>query len=93
MDFHHYIGIDIAKATLDWAVYSEQGNHLYFQTPNSVAGIKLGLRNLKALANWQPAKAVFCMEHTAGTVVKNKYQVRIFSISLNQPKDNSTMMD
>jgi transposase len=64
MDFHHYVGIDIAKATLDWAVYSEQGTQLYFQTPNSVAGVKIGLRNLKALTNWQPTRAVFCMEHT-----------------------------
>lgn len=64
MDFHHYIGIDIAKATLDWAVYSELGNQIHFQTPNSVAGVKLGLRNLKSLPDWQPVKAVFCMEHT-----------------------------
>lgn len=64
MDFHHYVGIDIAKATLDWAVYSEQGTQLYFQTPNSVAGVKTGLQKLNTLAHWQPTKAVFCMEHT-----------------------------
>ena len=64
MDFHHYIGIDIAKATLDWAVYTIAGNLLQFQTSNSVAGIKTALRELKTLPDWQPTKAVFCMEHT-----------------------------
>ena len=64
MDIRYYVGIDIAKATLDWAVY--EGKKVVFQTstPNSVAGIKTALRLLKTLPDWKSAAAVFCMEHT-----------------------------
>lgn len=64
MDIHHYIGIDISKATLDWAVFD--GKVLVWQTTtlNSVAGIKTALRQLRTLADWNPKQAVFCMEHT-----------------------------
>lgn len=64
MDFHYYVGIDIAKTTLDWAVYSQQGVLLRTHTPNTIAGIKTALRQLKILPAWQPHQAVFCMEHT-----------------------------
>lgn len=64
MDFLHYVGIDIAKATLDWAVYSQQGSLLHLHTPNTVAGIKTALRQLKILPGWAMAQVVFCMEHT-----------------------------
>lgn len=64
MNIRYYVGIDIAKATLDWAVYD--GKKMVFQTntPNSVAGIKTALRLLKTLPDWIPQQAVFCMEHT-----------------------------
>lgn len=64
MDIHHYIGIDISKATLDWAVFD--GKALVWQTTtlNTVAGIKTALRQLKTLACWNPKQTVFCMEHT-----------------------------
>ena len=83
----------VAKATLDWAVYNQQGSLLHLHTPNTVAGIKLALRQLKALPSWNITQVVFCMEHTAGTVVKSKFWVKIFSISLAHPKDNSAMVD
>lgn len=64
MDIHYYIGIDIAKATLDWAVYDGKTTVLQTRTPNTVSGIKTALRLLKTLPNWKPTEAVFCMEHT-----------------------------
>ena len=64
MDIRHYVGIDIAKATLDWAVYDGKKIVLQTSTANSVAGIKTALRLLKSLPDWKPAQAVFCMEHT-----------------------------
>lgn len=64
MDICYYIGIDIAKATLDWAVYGAKGIVLQTSTPNTVAGIKTALRLLKTLPDWIPQEAVFCMEHT-----------------------------
>ncbi|MCY7359323.1 MAG: transposase, partial [Rudanella sp.] len=64
MDIYHYIGIDISKATLDWAV--SDGKTVVFQTTtaNTVAGIKTVLRQLRTLASWNPKHVVFCMEHT-----------------------------
>ena len=61
---HYYVGIDIAKASLDWAVYATKGIILQSTTPNSVSGIKTALRLLKALPDWHPQQVVFCREHT-----------------------------
>lgn len=64
MHFYYFIGIDIAKETLDWAVYSQQGLQLSTHTANTLAGIKAALAEFKALPDWNPQQAVFCMEHT-----------------------------
>jgi transposase len=64
MDFFHYVGIDIATATLDWAVYSQQGSLLHMHTPNTTVGIKKALRQLKTLPGWDMTHVIFCMEHT-----------------------------
>jgi transposase len=65
MDFCHFVGIDISKDTLDWAVYTQQqGVILSIQTDNTLKGIKSALTQLKILPDWNPAQAVFCQEHT-----------------------------
>ena len=64
MDFCYFVGIDIAKDTLDWAVCTQQGAQLSTHTANTLAGIKTALAELKALPGWNPKQAVFCMEHT-----------------------------
>ncbi|WP_020606009.1 IS110 family transposase [Spirosoma spitsbergense] len=64
MDIFHYVGIDISKATLDWAIFDGKTLVLQTTTSNTVTGIKTALRQLKALVSWNPEKAVFCMEHT-----------------------------
>ena len=65
MDIHHYVGIDISKATLDYAVFDGKTLVLQMTAPNTVTGIKTALRQLKTLAGWNPRQVVFCMEHTA----------------------------
>lgn len=64
MDTRYFIGIDIAKITLDWAVYDGKKMVLQTSTVNSVAGIKTALRLIKTLPQWNPQQAIFCMEHT-----------------------------
>lgn len=64
MDICYFIGIDISKATLDWAVYDGKKMILQTSTANSVAGIKTALRLLKTLPEWNTQQAIFCMEHT-----------------------------
>ncbi len=64
MNIYHFIGIDISKATLDWAVFEGKTIILQASTPNTIAGIKTALRQLKTLPGWNPKQSVFCMEHT-----------------------------
>jgi len=64
MDFRYFVGIDIAKDTLDWAVITQQGLQLSTHTANTLAGIKTALAEFKALPGWNSSQAVFCMEHT-----------------------------
>ena len=65
MDFCYFIGIDIAKDTLDWAVYNQEGMQLNMHTNNTITGIKAALVELKSVSRWNSKQAVFCMEHTA----------------------------
>lgn len=64
MNFRYFIGIDIAKDTLDWVVYTQEGLQLSAHTPNTRAGIKAALTDMRTLSGWDPGQAVFCMEHT-----------------------------
>lgn len=64
MDIRYFIGVDIAKTTLDWAIYDGKKIVLQTNTANTVAGIKTALRLLRALPDWNPQQTVFCMEHT-----------------------------
>jgi transposase len=80
MDFCYFIGIDIAKDTLDWAVYTSQGAQLSTHTDNTVAGIKTALVQFKALPGWTPKQAVFCMEHTGiynAHLLESLYELKI----------------
>ena len=65
MNIRYYIGIDISKATLDWAVFDGKTIVLQCQSANSQAGIKATLKLIKALPNFAIAESVCCMEHTA----------------------------
>jgi transposase len=66
MNYTHYIGIDVSKNTLDFAVL--QGKEIMFQlqVTNDVTGIKDFMKQLKAAVTlkFKLNEAVFCMEHT-----------------------------
>ncbi|MFD2572242.1 IS110 family transposase [Spirosoma soli] len=64
MDIRFYIGIDISKATLDWAVFDGKTIALQAQSDNSEAGIKAMLKLIKALPGFTIAHSICCMEHT-----------------------------
>ena len=65
MDIRYFIGVDISKATLDWAVFDGKIIVLQSQSANSEAGIKTTLKLIKALPDFILANSVCCMEHTA----------------------------
>jgi len=65
METQHFIGIDISKATLDWAVYSIQKGIIYqTQSANSEAAIKATLKIIESLPDFKRSTSVCCMEHT-----------------------------
>jgi transposase len=64
MDIRYFIGVDISKATLDWAVFDGKTIVLQSQSENSEVGIKATIKLIKALPGFTIANSVCCMEHT-----------------------------
>ncbi len=64
MDIHHYIGIALSKATLDWAVLDCRTLVFQMTTANTGVGIKNCFAAVGTLVFWNPGQAVFCPEHT-----------------------------
>ncbi len=64
MDIRHFIGIDVSKNTLDWAVYATKGIIWQTQSENSPLAIRAIIKQLLALPDFQIANCVVCMEHT-----------------------------
>ena len=64
MDIRYFIGVDISKATLDWAIFDGKTIILQSQSANSETGIKATIKLIKALPDFKVAESVCCMEHT-----------------------------
>jgi transposase len=64
MEFTYFIGCDVSKNELDFAVM--QGKQLLFhkEIANEPSAIQAFVQELKKLNGFELAKAVFCMEHT-----------------------------
>jgi transposase len=64
MGFDFFIGIDVSKNELDFAV--QQGNGLLFhrEVTNEPAAIASFVKELAKLPGFKLSKALFCMEHT-----------------------------
>ena len=64
MEFNYFIGIDVSKNELDFAV--QKGNVLLFhkEIGNEVQSIKALGKELEKLPDFGWNKAVFCLEHT-----------------------------
>jgi transposase len=62
--FNYFIGIDVSKNELDYAVM--RGKQLLFhrERKNNTTDINAFLKELRALPAFKMSKAVFCMEHT-----------------------------
>ena len=64
MDIPHYIGIDVSKNTLDWAVYANKQIVWQTQSENSPVAIRAVIKQLSALPNFSRPTSICCMEHT-----------------------------
>ena len=64
MDYKHFIGIDVSKQWLDFAVVEQNKILFHLQTDNTLSGIQTFIKKLKKERNYDLKTAVFCMEHT-----------------------------
>lgn len=64
MDMCYFIGVDVSKATLDWAVFDGKTLLLQSQSENTEKGIKATLRLIRALPGFKASQSVCCAEHT-----------------------------
>lgn len=64
MDIRHYIGIDVSKNTLDWAIYANKQIIWQTQSDNSPTAIRAVVKKLRALPNFSLSTSICCMEHT-----------------------------
>ena len=64
MELKHYVGIDVSKETLDFAVSSEGKMILQLQCENNRKGIVKAVKQLRKLDGFAMTTSVFCMEYT-----------------------------
>lgn len=64
MEFTYFIGVDVSKKTLDFALVMAGQQCFHLQLENSVAGIRQAVKALKAQFKVQLHQALFCVEHT-----------------------------
>lgn len=63
MEFRFFVGVDVSKDTLDFAVYGAEKFLLERRASNDAAGIRDFLKELKTFSG-RLTEFVFCMEHT-----------------------------
>lgn len=64
MEFNHYVGVDISKETLDFALCYQGKIILKLQAENSKKGISGVVRQLRKMEGFAMTTCLFCMEHT-----------------------------
>jgi len=72
MEFNHYIGVDVSKNTLDFAVNANGQIISQFKCENHKKGITQLIKQMRKLPGFKITKAVFCMEFTG---IYNNYLV------------------
>jgi len=64
MEFKHYVGIDVSKSTLDFAVCSNGEIISRHHCENNKKGIVQVLKEMRKLTGFGMTSSVFCMEYT-----------------------------
>ena len=66
MGFHYFLGIDVSKLTLDFALLNQEGKLLVqSQTQNADKCIQQLLEQLIKTHQIEPQQLLICLEHTA----------------------------
>ena len=64
MELKHYVGIDVSKLTLDFAICSDGKIILQLQCENNKKGIVKAVKQLRQLPDFAMTTSLFCMEYT-----------------------------
>ena len=64
MDYIYYVGIDISKHTLDFAVVNSKETLMQLTVENTQQGIKNFISEFKKHVSFEKQQVLFCMEHT-----------------------------
>ena len=64
MTICYFIGVDVSKATLDWAIFDGKITVFQTQSDNSPAAIRATVKLMKALPGFTVTESVCCLEHT-----------------------------
>lgn len=64
MDFVYYIGCDVSKNELDFAIYKGNAFVLHKEIGNEAKSIEAFFRELRLLPDFDLSRTVVCMEHT-----------------------------
>ncbi|HEV7423727.1 MAG TPA: IS110 family transposase [Candidatus Paceibacterota bacterium] len=64
MELKHYVGIDVSKSTLDFAVFGNGQIILQLQCENTKKSIVKAAKQLRQLSGFGMTSSVFCMEYT-----------------------------
>jgi transposase len=64
MTFEYFIGVDVSKKCLDFALVTAGQVRFHLQVENTVAGIRQALKSLKSQGKVRLSQALFCVEHT-----------------------------
>ncbi len=64
MEFNYFIGTDISKNELDFAIMQEGRLLFHREISNTVKEISIFIKELLKLPGFDLSRAVFCMEHT-----------------------------
>ena len=77
MLFDFFLGIDVAKKTLDYALLDQAGNLKHqAQIPNTQKAIEQLMHQLKQLFGVLPATTLVCLEHTG---IYNNHLLEVFT--------------
>lgn len=64
MEFIYFVGVDVSKGELDFAIYKEKQLLFHKETSNDQKSISQFIKELWKLDGFELSKTVFCMEHT-----------------------------
>jgi transposase len=75
MNYTFFIGIDVSKKTLDFAVVKDKELLLECRITNDLTAIRAFWKQLQSIKGFSLSQAVFCMEHTG---IYNEHALNFF---------------